>query len=163
MLVQDAAGLSLTTGRCDHAVPGDAMEWCGLDRKTASGQVLRIALPQSHVFEDVTTRLTNPDGNGRIGIACGHRSHPARKLVIVRLEGAEPVEPARLTGLTNHRISGSVLQGGLRDCGQGPELHLANPGWTRAMRILLRNGRLMVQPLGKIAGPQGLDAALACR
>jgi hypothetical protein len=203
----------LPTDRYDHAVLGDAMEWGGLDLTTASGQVLRVTLPESRVFEDVTTRLadldgdgdregivvetdiargamlavydasgrvaaTAPfgethrwlapagiadlDGDGRIEIAYVDRPHLARELVVVRLEGAELIELARLAGLTNHRIGDSVIRGGVRDCGSGPDLRLAEPTWTRVMRVVFQNGRLTAQPLGAISGPKGLDAALAC-
>ena len=203
----------MPTDRYDHAVLGDAMEWGGLDLTTASGQVLRVTLPESRVFEDVTTRLadldgdgdrevvvvetdiargamlavydasgrvaaTAPfgethrwlapagiadlDGDGRIEIAYVDRPHLARELVVVRLEGAELVELARLAGLTNHRIGDRVIRGGVRDCGAGPDLRLAEPTWTRVMRVVFQNGRLTAQPLGAIAGPKGLDAALAC-
>ena len=189
------------------------MEWGGLDLTTASGQVLRVTLPESRVFEDVTTRLadldgdgdrevivvetdiargamlavydasgrvaaTAPfgethrwlapagiadlDGDGRIEIAYVDRPHLARELVVVRLEGAELIELARLAGLTNHRIGDRVIRGGVRDCGTGPDLRLAEPTWTRVMRVVFQDGRLTAQPLGAIAGPKGLDAALAC-
>ena len=203
----------MPTDRYDHAVLGDALEWGGLDLTTASGQVLRVTLPESRVFEDVTTRLadldgdgyrevvlvetdiargamlavydasgrvaaTAPfgethrwlapagiadlDGDGRIEIAYVDRPHLARELVVVRLEGAELIELARLAGLTNHRIGDRVIRGGVRDCGAGPDLRLAEPTWTRVMRVVFRDGRLTAQPLGAIAGPKGLDAALAC-
>lgn len=203
----------MPTDRYDHAVLGDAMEWGGLDLTTASGQVLRVTLPESRVFEDVTTRLadldgdgdrevivvetdiargamlavydasgrvaaTAPfgethrwlapagiadlDGDGRIEIAYVDRPHLAQELVVVRLEGAELIELARLAGLTNHRIGDSVIRGGVRDCGAGPDLRLAEPNWTRVMRVVFQNGRLTAQPLGAISGPKGLDAALAC-
>jgi hypothetical protein len=203
----------LPTDRYDHAVLGDALEWGGLDLTTASGQVLRVTLPESRVFEDVTTRLadldgdgdrevivvetdiargamlavydasgrvaaTAPfgethrwlapagiadlDGDGRIEIAYVDRPHLARELVVVRLEGAELIELARLAGLTNHRIGDSVIRGGVRDCGSGPDLRLAEPTWTRVMRVVFQDGRLTAQPLGAISGPKGLDAALAC-
>jgi hypothetical protein len=203
----------LPTDRYDHAVLGDAMEWGGLDLTTASGQVLRVTLPESRVFEDVTTRLadldgdgdrevvvvetdiargamlavydasgrvaaTAPfgethrwlapagiadlDGDGRIEIAYVDRPHLARELVVVCLEGAELVELARLAGLTNHRIGDRVIRGGVRDCGAGPDLRLAESTWTRVMRVVFQNGRLTAQPVGAIAGPKGLDAALAC-
>ena len=203
----------MPTDRYDHAVLGDAMEWGGLDLTTASGQVLRVTLPESRVFEDVTTRLadldgdgdrevvvvetdiargamlavydasgrvaaTAPfgethrwlapagiadlDGDGRIEIAYVDRPHLARELVVVRLKGAELVELARLAGLTNHRIGDSVIRGGVRDCGAAPDLRLAEPTWTRVMRVVFQDGRLTAQPLGAISGPKGLDAALAC-
>jgi hypothetical protein len=208
-----AAELSLPTGRYDHAVLGDAVEWGGLDLTTDAGQVLRLTLPESRVFEDVTARLadldgdgdrevivvetdiaqgamlavydaggrvaaTAPfgethrwlapagiadlDGDGRIEIAYVDRPHLVRELVIVRLDGSDLVELARLAGLTNHRIGDRTIRGGVRDCGTGPELRLADPEWTTALRVVFRDGGLTAQPVGAISGPQGLDAAMAC-
>jgi hypothetical protein len=106
--------------------------------------------------------IADLDGDGRIEIAYVDRPHLARELVVVRLEGAELIELARLAGLTNHRIGDSVIRGGVRDCGSGPDLRLAEPTWTRVMRVVFQDGRLTAQPLGAISGPKGLDAALAC-
>lgn len=61
------------------------------------------------------------------------------------------METLRLPGLTNHRIGEDVISGGLRDCGQGPELVLASSDWTRLMRV--RAG--VVQDIGPLP-PGGL-------
>lgn len=66
-----AAELVLPTGRYDHAVLGDATEWGGLDLRVApcaacaeppAEITLRITLPATRVFEDVTARLADVDG-----------------------------------------------------------------------------------------------------
>ncbi len=62
-----AAKLSLPTDRYDHAVLGDAIEWGGLDLTvTIDGQTknLRITLPETRVFEDITARLADLTGDG---------------------------------------------------------------------------------------------------
>lgn len=69
------AELVLPTDRYDHAVLGDAVEWGGLDLALATCDPqgcgsrpesrIRITLPQNRVFEDVTTRLADLDGDGR--------------------------------------------------------------------------------------------------
>jgi len=75
------------------------------------------------------------DGDGRLEIAYVDRPHLLKELVFVRLEGDRLVETLRLPGLSNHRIGDSFISGGLRDCGQGPELILASQDWTRVMRV----------------------------
>ncbi|MFN4153065.1 MAG: FG-GAP repeat domain-containing protein [Paracoccaceae bacterium] len=60
-----AAGLVDPTGRYAHAVLGDALEWGGLELVLSDGQRLRFTLPDSHVFEDITSRLGDFDGDGR--------------------------------------------------------------------------------------------------
>ena len=60
-----AAKLSLPTDRYDHAVLGDALEWGGLDLTLSDGRTLRFTLPETRVFEDITARLGDFDGDGR--------------------------------------------------------------------------------------------------
>ncbi|MFN5998437.1 MAG: FG-GAP repeat domain-containing protein [Paracoccaceae bacterium] len=75
------------------------------------------------------------DGDGRIEIAYVDRPHLRKDLVFVRLDGDRLVETLRLPGLTNHRIGDDFISGGVRDCGQGPELVLASADWSRLMRV----------------------------
>ena len=75
------------------------------------------------------------DGDGRTEIAYVDRPHLLKDLVFVRLEGDQLVETLRLPGLTNHRIGDDYISGGVRDCGQGPELILASEDWSRLMRV----------------------------
>ncbi len=75
------------------------------------------------------------DGDGQVEIAYVDRPHLLADLVLVRLEGDRLVETLRLPDLTNHRIGDDFIFGGLRDCGQGPELVLASTDWTRLMRV----------------------------
>ena len=59
-----AAELSLPTDRYDHAVLGDALEWGGLDLTLTTGKRVRFTLPQTRVFEDITARLADLNGDG---------------------------------------------------------------------------------------------------
>lgn len=62
-----AAELSLPTDRYDHAVLGDGVEWGGLDLTITDGgqtKTLRITLPKSRVFEDITARVADVTGDG---------------------------------------------------------------------------------------------------
>ncbi len=80
------------------------------------------------------------DGDGRIEIAYVDRPHLRRELVFVRLERGRLVEIARLPGVTNHRIGDDFISGGLRNCGQGPELVAANADWSRLLVIGWQDG-----------------------
>ena len=75
------------------------------------------------------------DGDGRVEVAYVDRPHLRKELVFVRLEGDQLVETMRLPDLTNHRIGEDFISGGVRDCGQGPELILASEDWSRLMRV----------------------------
>ncbi|MDO8881718.1 VCBS repeat-containing protein [Pseudotabrizicola sp.] len=60
-----AARLGEPTDRYAHAVLGDALEWAGLELTLSDRRKLRFTLPDSLVFEDVTARLGDFDGDGR--------------------------------------------------------------------------------------------------
>jgi hypothetical protein len=60
-----AARLSEPTARYDHAVLGDRFEWGALDLELADRRVLRFVLPESRVFEDITARIADLDGDGQ--------------------------------------------------------------------------------------------------
>lgn len=57
------AMLTQSTDRYDHAILGDALEWGGLRITGPEGSV-EVTLPQSRVFEDVTARVADLDGDG---------------------------------------------------------------------------------------------------
>jgi hypothetical protein len=62
-----SAWLSEPTDRYDHAVLGDALEWGALEMTLASGvlNVVTIRLPDHRVFEDITARVADLDGDDR--------------------------------------------------------------------------------------------------
>jgi hypothetical protein len=62
-----SAWLSEPTDRYDHAVLGDALEWGALEMTLASGvlNVVKIRLPDHRVFEDITARVADLDGDDR--------------------------------------------------------------------------------------------------
>lgn len=103
------------------------------------------------------------DGDGLIEIAYIDRPHLARTLRIVRLEGNRLVEVASLEGLTNHRIGERTIGGGLRDCGQGPEMIAASGNWQHVMAITFADGQLSARQIGRFTGPESFARALACR
>ena len=70
-------------------------------------------------------------------------------------------EIAALEGFTNHRIGWDFIEGGIRDCGQGPEMVLASGDWSRVMAVTF-DGTLQARPLAPYS-PEGVAAALTCR
>lgn len=58
------AWYSRPTGRYDHGVLGDAIEAGGLVVETGSGLRAEFVLPETHVFEDLTPRIADLDGDG---------------------------------------------------------------------------------------------------
>lgn len=52
------------TPRYDHGILGDAIEHGTLELRLSGGRLLRLVLPETHVFEDTAPRLTDLDGDG---------------------------------------------------------------------------------------------------
>ncbi|PRX38330.1 hypothetical protein SAMN05216257_103143 [Meinhardsimonia xiamenensis] len=203
------------TTRYPHGVLGDTLEWGALTLTLSDGSARHIRLPQTRVFEDITPRLSDIDGDGApeviavesdsargarlaildenglvaatpfigrrfrwlaplgaadldgdgaVEIAWIDRPHLAKTLRVWRYSGGRLVEVAQLPGLTAHRIGEPFISGGIRDCGDRPEIITADAGWTRVMATRLDGGRLVARPLGPLdPGRTTLHAALACR
>jgi hypothetical protein len=101
------------------------------------------------------------DGDGRIEIAYVDRPHLRADLVFVRQDGSILREVARLRGVTNHRIGDDFISGGLRDCGNGPELVAASPDWSRLLLIRWQDGP-QVRDAGEWSAAAA-DTALRCQ
>ncbi|WP_322889713.1 MULTISPECIES: VCBS repeat-containing protein [unclassified Yoonia] len=106
------------------------------------------------------------DGDGVMEIAYVDRPHLARELVVVRVtqdgEAWSLREIARTPGLTNHRIGETDIAGGIRDCGQGPEIITANSDWSRIIATRLQNGRLQQTDIGRHDDRTSFATALRC-
>jgi len=102
------------------------------------------------------------DGDGHVELAYVDRPHLAKTLRIWRYRDGALSHVADAPGFTNHRIGWDFIAGGLRDCGQGPELVLASGDWSRLMAARLSAGRIAARPIGAYTGPESLAAALTC-
>jgi hypothetical protein len=51
----------------------------------------------------------------------------------------------------------------LRDCGQGPEIVLADGGFHTLVAVEFEGDRLALRTLDIEAAPDGFDRAMACR
>jgi len=60
-----SAWYSQPTRRYDHGVLGDAIEAGGLSARDAAGNLYNYQLPDTSVFEDITPRLADLNGDGR--------------------------------------------------------------------------------------------------
>ncbi|MGR3322476.1 MAG: FG-GAP repeat domain-containing protein [Pseudooceanicola sp.] len=214
-----AAGAEVTgaryaepTGRYDHGVLGDAVEWGALVIETRGGAVT-IRLPENRVFEDIAPRLADLDGDGapevltietdmargarlsawgpagliaatphigrthrwlapvgaadldgdgHVEVAYVDRPHLARVLRVWRFRDGRFAEVAQVEGLTNHRIGWDYIAGGIRDCGTGPEMIVADAGWARVIAARLVAGRIETRALGPYSAA-AMAAATACR
>lgn len=100
------------------------------------------------------------DGDGSVELAYIDRPHLARLLRVWRFEGGALVEVAQAEGLTNHRLGDPTISGGLRDCGEGPEMITADARWSRLVA-----SRLVSDKIESRIVAEGVDfaAALDCR
>ncbi|MDX8348297.1 VCBS repeat-containing protein [Cognatiyoonia sp. IB215446] len=103
------------------------------------------------------------DGDGFVEIAYIDRPHLAKTLRVWRYKDGDFTEIAAASGLSNHRIGEDFISGGVRDCGQGPEMITASANWTRIMATRLENGSLRAQDIGPFAGRDSFTQALACQ
>lgn len=101
------------------------------------------------------------DGDGHVEVAFVDRPHLAKTLRIWRYADGDFTEVASLPGVTNHRIGETDIAGGLRDCGQGPQMVLASADWGQLLAVAF-DGGFTVMPLGAVTTRAAFAAALAC-
>jgi hypothetical protein len=106
--------------------------------------------------------IADLNGDGVTDIAYVDRPHLAKILRVWSWAPGGLTEIAQLPGVTNHRIGDEVIWGGLRDCGDGPEMILADEAFARVVAIRFADGRLASRPAGQPATAAGFDRALAC-
>lgn len=103
------------------------------------------------------------NADGRPDIAYVDRPHLAKTLRFVTLLDDRLVEIASLPGVSNHRIGEPFISGGTRDCGEGPEVILADAAWRRILAISLTGSGPTTTDLGPNQGQAAFKAALACQ
>lgn len=154
-------------------VTGDgAPEIVVVETDVRAGAALAIYGPQGKIAE--TPHIGRPnrwlapvgaadlDGDGAIELAYVDRPHLAKTLTVWRFADGALSAVAQLPGLTNHRIGETDTGGGIRDCGQGPEMVTANADWTRVMATVLRDGVLHTRDIGAHKGRDSFETALRC-
>ncbi|MBO9478126.1 VCBS repeat-containing protein [Shimia sp. R11_0] len=102
------------------------------------------------------------DSDGAVEIAYIDRPHLAKTLRVWRFQDDQLTEVARLTGLTNHRIGEDFISGGIRDCGQGPEMITADGAWRSVVATRFDGTGLSSETLGPFTGQAAFAAALTC-
>jgi hypothetical protein len=103
------------------------------------------------------------DGDGRIEIAYVEKPHLTKLLKVWRFVNGSLELVADLGNLTNHSIGQNFISGGIRECGQGPEIITADGYWQYIMATRLTGGKLTTRSLGKLDDLNGLKAALDCK
>jgi len=103
------------------------------------------------------------DGDGTIEIAFVDRPHLARILRVWRYTADGFSQVARMDGISNHRIGEDFISGGVRDCGDGPELVVADADWAWVLAARLTDTAFTARRVAPFEGPRTFEAALACR
>ncbi|MDK3071866.1 FG-GAP-like repeat-containing protein [Sedimentitalea sp. JM2-8] len=103
------------------------------------------------------------DGDGTVDLAYVDRPHLAMTLQVWTWAGGGLTRIAEMGDLTNHRIGDEVIWGGLRDCGAGPEMVLADGGFNRIVLVRLTSNGLRRETTGLAATDGGFRRVLSCR
>ncbi|MEM9755140.1 MAG: VCBS repeat-containing protein [Pseudomonadota bacterium] len=140
-------------------------------RLTGDGAGLEMAAATPHIGQRnrwlAPVGIADFDGDGLVDIAYVDRPHLARVLRIWRYlpdEAGGPVlqEIAAAGGLSNHRIGEDFITGGVRDCGAGPELVLADASWSRVVVARMADGEILAEAVAPFS-QAAVAAALDCR
>ncbi len=161
------AEFSEPTGRYDHGILGDAMEWGNLritvgrtqgDKagvfQGKSSLTYEIRLPETLVYEDIAPRLWDVTGDGRpeVVVIQSHLAKGAR-LLVIGLEAGKPVALAATPFIgQSHRWLAPVGAADLDGDGRIEIAYIDRPHLAKVLRIW----RLEGGTLGHVADIPGL-------
>ena len=106
--------------------------------------------------------IADLDGDGATDIAYVETPHLGKTLRVWSWAPGGLTQIGYLRGVTNHRIGDEVIWGGLRDCGQGPEIVLADAEFRSLVAVAFDGPELTTRPLGIEASSPGFDDAMSC-
>lgn len=106
--------------------------------------------------------LADFDGDGTVDIAYVETPHIGGILKIWTIRENALVQIAEAEGVSNHRIGEAFISGGVRDCGDGPELVLATADWSRLVRAWMVDGALEIEPISRSVRPDVWARAMEC-
>lgn len=101
--------------------------------------------------------------DGHIEIAYIDRPHGAKILRVWSYQNDMLVELASRTGFTNHKIGQAFISGGLRDCGNGPELITADANWQNIVSSRINGRSIDTRALAPFTGVASFEPILACQ
>lgn len=101
------------------------------------------------------------DGDGHVEIAYVDRPHLAKVLRVWRFKDGKLAEVTAAPGFSNHQIGWDYIQGGIRDCGQGPEMIVASGDWQDVMAVRLEAGQLQSRPVSRYSS-KSIAEAMSC-
>jgi hypothetical protein len=144
-----------------------------VETDVALGGALALYGPEGKITETPHIGRTNRwlapigaadlDGDGHVELAYVDRPHLARTIRVWRYRSGRLEPVAELAGFTNHRIGEDFITSGLRDCGQGPEMILADSSWRNVVAVQLTQGALQARTLAPFRSRASVDRALSCQ
>ncbi len=103
------------------------------------------------------------NSDGRLDVAYVQTPHIGGILRIWTLRDREMIQLASRSGLSNHRIGQAFIPGGVRDCGDGPEVVTADQTWRNTVASWLRDdGEIASRTIAEDASLETLERAVAC-
>lgn len=102
------------------------------------------------------------DGNGTMDIAYVDRPHLAKTIRIFSFVDGKLVGLVDLPGYSNHRIGENYISGGIRTCGNGPEMVVAKGNWSAVVSVRWNGNGFTETELSRDTSPAGFARALAC-
>lgn len=103
------------------------------------------------------------DGDGAIELAYVDRPHLAKTLRIWRFEDGALREVGYFKGVTNHRIGEDYISGGIRDCGDGPEIIVADAKWRNIVALTFDGSEARGEILTDFRGRDSFAKVLDCK
>ncbi len=162
------------TSEYGHGVLGENSEYKAIvtrrDKVSISGEppgewTFTFRLPEGRVFEDIEPHCADIDGEGynEIVVVESNITKGAQLAVYGAERDGDLVEIASAPGYSNHRIGQNFIIGGVRDCGNGPELVLPNDDWSETLLVRFGGGEIKSAVLADRTDRVTLSRALECR
>lgn len=103
------------------------------------------------------------DGDGKVELVYVDRPHLAKTLRVYEYRAGTLKLEASFPGVTNHRIGERDIAGGIRSCGQGPEIIVADSAWREVLALRWDGQNFAVTRLGAHRGRESFSQAMGCK
>lgn len=103
------------------------------------------------------------DGDGVVEIAYVDRPHLAKTLRIWRFEEGILTQVSAFEGVSNHNIGETDIAGGIRTCGETPEMVLASENWRNLLALSFNGTEISARTIGTDTSRAGFARSMACQ